>query len=53
MKRLKFPGLIGLVKKSISEYGVTYEYLTEKKEHLNNRIEKLASGENIREKFKT
>ena len=36
----------------LSEYIVTYEYLTEKIERLDHRIEELASGEKYKEKVK-
>ena len=44
--------LKGLDKETLSEYLVTYEYITEKIERLDNRIEELASGEKYKEKVK-
>ena len=52
MKWLKSLELKGLDKETLSEYLVTYEYLTEKIERLDNRIEELASGEKYKEKVK-
>ena len=52
MKWLKSLDLKGLDKETLSEYLVTYEYLTEKIERLDNRIEELASGEKYKEKVK-
>ena len=50
MKWLKSLELKGLDKETLFEYLVTYEYLTEKIERLDNRIEELASGEKYKEK---
>ena len=50
MKWLKSLELKGLDKETFSEYLVTYEYLTEKIERLDNRIEELASGDKYKEK---
>ena len=52
MKWLKNLDLTGLDKETLSEYLVTYEYLTEKIERLDNRIEELASGEKYKEKVR-
>lgn len=43
----------GLTKETRSEYLITYEYLTEKIERLDQRIEELVSRERYREKVKT
>lgn len=40
----------GLIKVTLSEYFITYEYLTEKTERLDQRIEELASLEKYQEK---
>lgn len=50
MKWLKSLELKGLDKETLSEYLVTYEYLTEKIERFDNRIEELASGDKYKEK---
>ena len=52
MKWLKSLELKGLDKETLSEYLLTYEYLTEKIARLDNRIEELATGEKYREKVK-
>ena len=52
IKWLKSLDLTGLAKETLSEYLVTYEYLTEKIERLDHRIEELASGEKYKEKVK-
>ena len=52
IKWLKSLDLTGLPKETLSEYLVTYEYLTEKIERLDHRIEELASGEKYKEKVK-
>lgn len=52
VKWLKSLKLEGLAQETLSEYLVTYEYLTEKIERLDNRIEELASGEKYKEKVK-
>ncbi|MCI6997749.1 MAG: hypothetical protein MR936_13440 [Eubacterium sp.] len=52
MKWLKSLDLKGIDKETLLEYLVTYEYLTEKIERLDNRIEELASGEKYKEKVK-
>lgn len=49
---LKNLDLEGLDKETLSEYLITYEYLVEKIERLDNRIEELASKEKYREKVK-
>lgn len=43
--------MTGVDKETLSEYLVTYEYLTEKIERLDNRIEELVSDEKYKEKF--
>lgn len=50
IKWLKSLGLNGLDKETLSEYLVTYEYLTEKIKRLDKRIEELACSEKYREK---
>lgn len=52
LKWLKNLDFEGLAKETLSEYLITYEYLTEKIERLDQRIEELASGERYREKVK-
>ena len=52
MKWLKNLDIEGLNKETLSEYLITYEYLTEKIERLDQRIEELASGERYKEKVK-
>ena len=52
MKWLRTLDLEGLDKETLSEYLVTYDYLTEKIERLDNRIEELASGEKYKEKVR-
>ena len=52
LKWLKNLDLEGLTKETLSEYLITYEYLTEKIERLDQRIEELASGERYQEKVK-
>lgn len=52
MKWLKHLELAGLDKETLSEYLITYDYLTEKIQRLDGRIEELASGERYREKVK-
>lgn len=52
MKWLKSLELIGLDKETLSEYLITYEYLTDKIERLDKRIEELASGEKYEKKVK-
>ncbi len=52
MKWLKSLDLAGLEKETLSEYLITYEYLTEKIERLDKRIEELASGERYHEKVR-
>lgn len=52
MKWLRSLELTGLNKETLSEYLITYEYLTEKIERLDMRIEELASGEKYKEKVK-
>ena len=52
MKWLKNLDLTGLDKETLSEYLITYEYLVEKIERLDNRIEELASGEKYEKKIK-
>jgi transposase len=48
LKSLKLKG--GVLQETLEEYLVTYEYLTQKIERLDNRIEELASGERYEEK---
>lgn len=50
MKWLKSLELKGLDRETLSEYLLTYKYLAEKIERLDNRIEELASGEKYTEK---
>lgn len=52
MKWLKDLDLEGLTKETLSEYLITYEYLTEKTERLDRRIEELASLERYQKKVK-
>lgn len=52
MKWLKNLDLTGLDKETLSEYLLTYEYLIEKIERLDKRIEELASLEKYKEKGK-
>ncbi len=52
MKWLKSLELIGLDKETLSEYLITYEYLTDKIERLDKRIEELASDEKYVKKVK-
>ncbi len=52
MKWLKSLDFEGLIKETLSEYLITYEYLTDKIARLDQRIEELASGERYREKVK-
>lgn len=52
MKWLRNLGLTGLDKETLSEYLITYDYLTEKIQRLDSRIEDLASGERYEEKVK-
>ena len=52
VKWLKSLDLTGLDKETLSEYMVTYEYLVDKIERLDNRIEELASGERYEKKVK-
>ena len=52
MKWLKNLDIEGLDKETLSEYLITYEYLTEKIERLDQRIEELASGGRYKEKVK-
>ena len=49
---LKSLDLGGILQESLSEYLVTYEYLTDKIERLDQKIEELAGGERYREKVK-
>ena len=50
LKWLKSLELSGLDKETLSEYLITYDYLVEKIERLDQRIEELASGEKYKEK---
>ncbi len=52
MKWLKSLDLTRLAKETLQEYLVTYEYLMDKIERLDNRIEELASGEKYKETVK-
>lgn len=52
MKWLKNLELTGLDKETLSEYLITYEYLTDKIERFDKRIEELASGEKYEKKVK-
>ena len=52
LKWLKNLDFEGLTKETLAEYLITYEYLTEKIERLDQRIEELASGERYQEKVK-
>lgn len=52
LKWLRGLELNGLDKETLSEYLITYEYLVEKIERLDTRIEELASGERYKEKVK-
>lgn len=52
MKWLKSLKLGGVTQEALEEYLVTYEYLTDKIERMDKRIEELASGERYQEKVK-
>lgn len=52
MKWLKNLDLIGVDKETLSEYLVTYEYLTDKISRLDERIEELATDEKYEENVK-
>lgn len=52
MKWLKNLELSGLDKETLCEYLITYEYLVEKMERLDKRIEELACGEKYEKKVK-
>ena len=52
MKWLHGLELTELDKETLSEYLITYDYLVEKIERLDKRIEELASGERYQEKVK-
>lgn len=52
MKWLKSLELGGILQESLSEYLITYEYLADKIERLDKRIEELASTERYQEKVK-
>ena len=52
MKWLKSLNLGGITQEALEEYLITYEYLTEKIERIDKRIEELASGEKYQEKVK-
>ncbi|MGC4018601.1 MAG: transposase [Muricomes sp.] len=52
MKWLKSLDLTGLDKETLSEYLITYDYLTDKIERFDKRIEELASGEKYEKKVK-
>lgn len=52
MKWLKSLDLTGLDKETLSEYLITYEYLTDKIERFDKRIEELASDEKYEKKVK-
>src|SRR5699024_3212982 len=52
MKWLKSLDLTGLDKETLSEYLITYDYLTDKIARLDKRIEELASGEKYEKKVK-
>ena len=52
VKWLKSLKLDGVFKETLEEYLITYEYLTQKIERLDKRIEEFASGERYEEKVK-
>ena len=52
MKWLRKLEVSGLDKETLSEYLITYDYLTEKIQRLDGRIEELASGDRYKEKVK-
>lgn len=52
VKWLKSLDLAGLEKETLNEYLLTYEYLTEKIQRFDERIEELASGEKYEKKVK-
>ena len=52
MKWLRNLDLDGIDKETLSEYLITYDYLVEKIERLDKRIEEMASGERYHEKVK-
>ncbi len=52
MKWLKSLNMGGITQEALEEYLITYEYLTEKIERIDKRIEELASGEKYQEKVK-
>lgn len=52
MKWLKSLKLGGVTQETLEEYLVIYEYLTDKIERMDKRIEELASGEKYQEKVK-
>ena len=49
---LKSLDLGGILQESLAEYLITYDYLTDKIERFDKRIEELADGERYREKVK-
>jgi transposase len=52
MKWLKSLDLSGILRETLDEYLITYEYFTEKIERMDQRIEELASGERYQEKVR-
>lgn len=52
IKWLRILDLKGLNKETLAEYLVTYEYLVEKLERLDKKIEELASGDKYKETVK-
>lgn len=52
IKWLKSLDLVGLEKETLNEYLLTYEYLTEKIQRFDERIEELASSEKYEKKVK-
>ena len=52
IKWLKSLDLVGIEKETLTEYLVTYEYLTEKINRLDARIEEMASGDKYKDKVK-
>lgn len=52
MKWLKSLKLAGILQESLDEYLITYDYLTNKVDRLDKRIEELAKGERYQEKVK-
>ena len=52
IKWLKSLDLVGIEKETLTEYLVTYEYLTDKINRLDARIEEMASGDKYKDKVK-